>query len=164
VRSDDEWWKMPIHAGVARWRMRERRELRAATAREWSERGERRGGGDELGLGLGGTVEHDTRLYIEGEGRSGSTVTREGGRDPTTVVPTPVPAIEAGRARVVFACWDSSPTRARGPGRVVRELCLNGPCLCRPNGLSPFGHYKASNKRGERGRNDFLIASSTSPM
>jgi hypothetical protein len=78
VRSDDEWWKMPIHAGVARWRMRERRELRAATAREWSERGERRGGGDELGLGLGGTVEHDTRLYIEGEGRSGSTVTREG--------------------------------------------------------------------------------------
>jgi hypothetical protein len=40
VRSNDEWWKMPIHVGVALWRMRERRELRAA-AREWSERGER---------------------------------------------------------------------------------------------------------------------------
>jgi hypothetical protein len=24
--------------------------------------------------------------------------------------------------------------------RVVLGLCLNGPCLCRPNGLSPFGH------------------------
>jgi hypothetical protein len=44
VRSNDEWWKMQIHAGAAWWRMRERRELRAATAREWSERGERRGG------------------------------------------------------------------------------------------------------------------------
>jgi hypothetical protein len=44
VRSNDEWWKMQIHAGAAWWRMRERRELRTATAREWSERGERRGG------------------------------------------------------------------------------------------------------------------------
>jgi hypothetical protein len=32
---------MPIHAGAAQWRMRKRRELRAAVAREWSERGER---------------------------------------------------------------------------------------------------------------------------
>jgi hypothetical protein len=64
-----------------------------------------------------GKVERGARLYIGGEGRPRSTVTREGGRDPMTVVPVPVPAIGAGRAGVVFACWDSSPTRARGPSR-----------------------------------------------
>jgi hypothetical protein len=97
-----------------RWRVRERRELRAPAAREWSERGERRGGGNELGLGFGGTVEHGARLYIGGEGRPGSTVMREGQPGSNGYRACPMPAIGAGRARVVFTCWDSGPTRARG--------------------------------------------------
>jgi hypothetical protein len=31
------------------------------------------------------------------------------------------------------------------PSRVVLGPCLNGPCSCRPNGLSPFGHLYQPN-------------------
>jgi hypothetical protein len=115
------------------------------------ERRETRGCANELGLGLGACLA-GTVLYIGREGRPGSNDHREGGRDPIAIVSGVVPAVGAGRARVVLACWDSSPTRAWGLGRswherawgwlgrVVRGSYLNGPCSCWPNGLSPFEH------------------------
>jgi hypothetical protein len=110
------------------------------------------------------THKENAHLYIGGEGRPGSTIAREGQPGSNSYRAFPVPAAGAGRARVVFACWDSNPTLARGPCRarhghshtgqtvpcqartqdrpcrVVRGPYLNGSCPCRPNGLSPFGH------------------------
>jgi hypothetical protein len=60
------------------------------------------------------THKENTRLYIGGEGRPGSTIAREGQPGSNSYRACPVPAAGAGRARVVFACWDSSPTLARG--------------------------------------------------
>jgi hypothetical protein len=81
------------------------------------ERRETRGVGNELGLELGGTAERGARLYIGGEGRPRSTFMRERRPRSNGYHACPVPTIGAGHARVVFACWDSSPIRARGPGR-----------------------------------------------
>jgi hypothetical protein len=64
------------------------------------------------------THKENARLYIGGEGRSGSTITREGQPGSNSYRVCPVPAAGAGRARIVFACWDFSPTLARGPCRV----------------------------------------------
>jgi hypothetical protein len=63
------------------------------------------------------THKENARLYIGGEGRPGSTITRKGQPGSNSYRASPVPAAGAGRARVVIACWDSSPTLARGPCR-----------------------------------------------
>jgi hypothetical protein len=90
------------------------------------ERRETRGCANELGLGLGACLAGAV-LYIGREGRPGSNDHREGGRDPIALVSGVVPAVGAGRARVVLACWDSSPTRARGPGRSWHERARGWP-------------------------------------
>jgi hypothetical protein len=84
------------------------------------ERRETRGRANELGLGLGARP-GGAGLYIGREGGRDPTVTGRGGRDPTAIVLGAVPAVEADRARVGLACWEFSPTRARGSGRAWHE-------------------------------------------
>jgi hypothetical protein len=81
------------------------------------ERRETRGRANELGLGLGARSGGALGRYIGREGGRDPTVTGRGGRDPTAIVP----AVETGRARVGLACWEFSPTRARGSGRAWPE-------------------------------------------
>jgi hypothetical protein len=85
------------------------------------ERRETRGRANELGLGLGARSGGALGRYIGREGGRDPTVTGRGGRDPTAIVPGVVPAVETGRARVGLACWEFSPTRARGSGRAWPE-------------------------------------------
>jgi hypothetical protein len=85
---------------------------------------EERDEGDRNELGLFGERPLAALLYIGREGR----------RDPTAIVPAPVPAVGAGRARVVSACWDSNPGTGPGPGRVVRGPCLNDRVRAGPMG------------------------------
>jgi hypothetical protein len=77
------------------------------------------------------THKENARLYIGGEGRPGSTITREGQPGSNSYRTCPVPAAGAGRARVVFACWDSSPTLARGRAVPGTDTGQTVPCPSR---------------------------------
>jgi hypothetical protein len=96
-------------------------------------------------------AERDAHLYIGGEGRPGSTVTREGRLGSNSYRACPRAGSWSGscpcRVRVLGFQLNmgtgagSCQARARGrPCCFIRGSCLNGTCPCRPNWLIPFGH------------------------
>jgi hypothetical protein len=128
------------------------------------ERRETRGHANELGLGLR-ACSAGAGLYIGREGRPGSNGHREGwprsndhrawGRAGRWSGPCPCLVGVLGFQPNTGTGAGSCLARARGrSGRVVRRPCLNKPCSCRPNGLSPFEHLYS--RRPWKTSDDFI--------